>query len=351
MANGVSNTFRIVCSGVLVASLLTSCTTATTPETESAVPSSSVVESSVSETTTDTSEETEYTGFSVETEPHENPFGEYIYDDGYASIASYSIYAGEYKVPALYYGFDSPYVTEALQSKLYEITGNNDEKLTLSDVNYFQYNDVAMDLYGWDYNFASTMKSDDAVNIEALRAIMSTLGLRFGIDEIPASYLMERFPRFYYDTFQDVSSYIFQTDVPINVVDLNTLDSIKDIPDDNQLDIVLFQTCMFYNMYRIGCMYGHPYGSDYSGFITQARDAETGKNILVPTPEQAALMQEDINSMAGLEDVDIFTPQTPDDFYNAYGYYPDELLEVRDDSVNAPANAQEYIDYFQNFGA
>ena len=344
-----TKTISLIIVSIVAASLLASCATATPAETESAVPSSSVVESSVSETTTDTSEETEYTGFSVETEPHENPFGDFIFDDDYNPVG-YKISRGGVSRSAYYYGFDCPYIISALKTELYECTGIVDNNITLSDVSYFQNNPLIIEIYGLDSDFYSLMTKDSNVSIEALMAVMSELELRFGIDEIPASYLMERFPRFYYDEFEAETGLAFSLTTEVEISDISTLSSLTEISDDNYLDVVLWKSCISYNIYRVNCMFGHPYGDDYSGFIIQVRDAETGKNVLVPTPEQAALMQEDINSMAGLEDVDIFIPQTPDDFYNVYGYYPDELLEVRDDSVNAPANAQEYIDYLQNVG-
>ena len=357
----------LIVTGALMASAVASCGNAAPVETETAVPESvPSVEASVSESET-TEEEIVYTEFSVETEPHENPFADFINENSDNAIEyNYSIINSVISASgsdafksSLDYGFDNPYVIKELQDKVYEYTGVSDSSITLSDVNYFQTSEVANEFYGSDIAFSLAM-SNSGVSVEALRAVFSYLGLKFGIDEIPASFLIERFPRFYYDEFEGTDPYQFQDTIEINdpcvnnetfEVNLGYYDSIKDMQDANALDVILFQTCLYYNKARINCIYGHPYGDDYSGFILQVRDADTGKNVLVPTLEQAEVIQTDISSIPGCEDVDIYMPQTSDDFYAIYGYYPEELLQVRNDSVNAPVNAQEYIDYLQNIGA
>ena len=70
-------------------------------------------------------------------------------------------------------------------------------------------------------------------------------------------------------------------------------------------------------------MYGNPWGG---GYIIQARDVSTGMNVLVPTEGQAEKLQEDINSIPGCENINIYTPETPEEFYDCYGYYPDDLI-------------------------
>ncbi len=107
---------KVFGSSLLATVILASCTTATTPETESAVPSSSVVESSVSETTTETSEETSETSFTVETEEKNNPLSDYAIQDpnGYSSSA-YAIISPIDSQIDIGYGFDNPYTIQELR--------------------------------------------------------------------------------------------------------------------------------------------------------------------------------------------------------------------------------------------
>ena len=226
---------------------------------------------------------------------------------------------------------------------------------------YFQNNQLVIESYDGDSTFSDYMAENmgSPRRAEAVRAVLSTLGLRFGIDEIPASYLTERFPRFYHDQF--IGTFCFDFEFTIEIedpcvdnetydIDLGYYDSIRDIQDDNLMDMILFNSCIAYNRWRTNCIYGHPYRGLCYGRIEQVREASTGRNVLVPSPEQALCIEADINSVPGCEDVDIFVEQTLEDFYAVYGYYPDELLDVRDNSVNAPANAQEYIDKLQSIG-
>ena len=343
MKNKFKEKLTIIGASVLVVSTLSSCMNAKkTPESSSIPePTTYTIETTTSEVplTTTESIETSATGFTVETAPHSNPFGDYIFEDAYKSVA-YNITRGGVGKQALYYGFDSPYIIEALQQELYDCTGVYDANVTLSDVGYFQYSEFVIENYGLDNNFYHCMTNDKNVSVEALRAILSSLGLRYGIDEIPASFLMERFPRFYHDAFEAETGLAFSLSTEVDVCDLTTLNSLTEITDDNYLDVVLWKTCICYNMYRVNCMYGHPYNQ--SGYITQVRDATTGQNVLVPTESEAELMQADINSVPGLEDASIYTINTPQDFYDDYGYYPDELLQLKN-SVNTPENYEEYI--------
>ena len=339
MANHLSYSFKPIVGVALIASLLTSCTTSATQATEPATPSGNV-ESSVSEITAESSEEeTVYTGLSVETAPHENPFGDFVLDRSYNSMAA-DILNG-YALPEVMYGFDNPYSIIKLQEEVYDKTGFLNTDLTLSDVNYFQHNPFMVDyLDGGKMSFSEhIVRSDDPYMLEGARAVLSSLGLRFGIDEIPASYLMERFPRYYYDVIQ------FHYDArAIERGDLKIPDSmdgfyLRNASDADLRDYLIFYGCVNYNMYRLDCVYSNPYGV---GCITQVRDAKTGKHVLVPSDSEAQAMQEDINSVPGLENISIYVPETPKEFYEYYGYYPDDILKIAG-NLNTKDGFEAYI--------
>ena len=323
MENG---SFKLIGSSILVVALLTSCTDVVTPETETAVPESvPSIEASVSESET-TEEETVYTGFSVETEPHENPLNEYTLEQPYDCylILFYGTldYNDTYNETGLEYGFDSPNCIASLQELVYATSGEDNTSITLSDVGYFQYVDTVRNEWA-SYSFSDNQL--ETIRIEAVRAVLASEGLRFGIDEIPYSYFVERFPRFTYDSFvfDKANNYLAEDDQPIEGLD--NLVHPQDTENEIYLDWIIFTSCMNYNYIRSCYMFNRPYGENR---ILQVRDAATGKNVLVPTEAQAEQLQEDINSIPGCENIDIFTPETSEEFYACYGYYPENLLQM-----------------------
>ena len=64
-------------------------------------------------------------------------------------------------------------------------------------------------------------------------------------------------------------------------------------------------------------------------------------NVLVPTESQIEELQQDINSIPGCENINIFVPESPQDFYDYYGYYPSELVDDRYVD-NTPEGFAEY---------
>ena len=328
-------------ASILAATLLASCTTAAPAETEPAIPSSSVVESSVSETTTESSEEeTEYTGLSVETEPHENPLGSYITDTEYYNAMAFNLLINDDTyLPDVMYGFDNPRSIYLLQQEVYDKTGIMDTTITLSDVGYFQYNPYMVEYNDGGDKFSENPDFQYWVINEGARAVLSSLGLRFGIDEIPASFLMQRFPRLYYDLFNYGDYHKFMETTDINTTDVTTINHLSQITDANQLDISLFYSCYVYNLARTDLVYTNPYGN---GCITQVRDLETGRNVLVPNENEAAAMQEDIVKMPNGQNLNIYVPETAEEFYSSFGYYPDEVLS-NPGSVNTQEAFEEYI--------
>ena len=333
---------------MIVAALITvisfvSCAQTRDPDSSSISDITETTTEQISISESETSD-TSATDFTVQTEPHTNPFGSYVGELAYQGTVANICYTGDFQKAGFYYGFDNPFVIEVLRNKIYECTGETNDNATLSDVGYFQYIQTAEEGYSTKYSFGDDMvsTSENCVSVEAVRAVLSSIGLRFGIDEVPASYLIERFPRFYYDQFYGTDCYQFMDTNPINDnYDLTSMSSIREITNSNLLDVVIFKSCITYNRCRVSCMYAHPYGGAYSGVIDQVREASTGRNVLVPTQAQAECIQSDINTVPGCENIDIFEVQTLEDFYNDYGYYPDEILQLRD-SVNTPENFDAY---------
>lgn len=334
---------EIVAAAMSAAMALTSCaqaaekTTNSTSETFS-VPSETITVGSTTETTT---VETEYTGLSVETQnKEENPFGDFVLDESYNTVTYYIIVRDN--LPDAMCGFDNPASIAKLQDEVYNVTGVTNTNLTLSDVNYFQFNPLLKDFIGGAKGFSEQedFTMFNCYSIESIRAILSSLGLRFGIDEIPADYLMERFPRLYYDYLNTRDFSSFMNGENVTITDVESIGNLTEVSDPNYLDYLLFLSCLTYNFARLDCVYDNPYGS---GCITQVRDAATGRNVLVPTDSEALAMQEDINKLPGCENLSIYVSETPEEFYNSYGYYPNDLVQNI-----APANTKEAFEAYVN---
>lgn len=322
---------KMLCTSIVLVSLVASCAKSSAVDTEpTVVENSSVIESSANETTTEiTEEETTPTSFTVVTEPHENPLADYILDNPnkFANDTCYIVNPYNLKVD-VNYGFDNPFTLKMYRDYVYEVTGIENDTTTLSDVGYFQGNGYLKNSYG-KHKFNSE-GGFGKIHIEAIRAILISEGLRFGIDEIPASYFLERFPRFTYDAMvfnawnkcavEDWEATGHESTDPM------LFESMSELTYDLDSEYELFRACLIYNGKRCNYMYNNPWGG---GVVIQVRDAVTGKNVLTPSESQAEKLQEDINSIPGCENIDIFTPETPEDFYASYGYYPNELVDKR----------------------
>ncbi len=326
----MKNKNRVIAASALVMSLLTSCMNANTLDS-----SNNSIENSTTTVQTGTiqSEDTSVTSYTetsetlntLETEQHVNPLGEYSIENPseYAYNAWLILYpTGRGSSYTL--GFDNPSITADLQSLVTEKTGSCDNSVTMSDVGYFQYLEtIKNDWISASFNDGYNNGNFESIRFEAVRAVLSSQGLRFGIDEIPASFFQSRFPRFYYDFFvyDWPNKYLALDEQSIEGMD--NLVHPQDTSNDIYKDWIIFTSCMTYNHYRANYMYKNPCGGTV---IQQVRDSSTGMNVLVPTDEQAAQLQQDINSIPGCENIDIFTPETPEQFYAYYGYYPDELV-------------------------
>lgn len=333
----------IVGASAVVASILTSCFNANGHTTET-IESQTITQPSQTEVVIDTTEptitESSSTITSGESYQRTNPLLDYALNnpDEYAYSAILVLHQ-DVTNRGIQYGFDNPYSISALQQLVYEKTGVLDNTLTLSDVNYFQYVEgVSNNTDSKKFSVAYSGDNYKLIYLEGVRAVMSSLGLRFGIDEIPTSYLYERFPRFFYD------GYVYDADDKCfdNFTDsVPMLEDMSNICSTDNLmyrDWILYTSCLRYNAIRANYLYKNP---NNDGVIHQERNPDNGMNELEPTDSQAASLQKDINSMPGCENIDIFTPETPEQFFEVYGYYPDDIVNSPS-SVNTVESFTEY---------
>ncbi len=330
----------VIAASAVVISSLASCMNANKIESQTyeTFPSSETIVSETSETSLDvtsTSETSEIeTSYTFETAPHSNPLLDYAMSNpsDYALNAYTIVKPTDYKVD-IKYGFDNPYCVAKLQEYVYEVTGIQDNSLSLSDVSYFQYTS-----YFNNYTSATFDEVLFTCDVEGVRAILISQGLRFGVDEIPASYIQERFPMFYYDAMAFNRPNKAIADSNIEILNIETMTSIWEPETDMERDFRLFKACLSYNLARSCYMYNNPYGT---APIQQVRDAATGKNILLPTEDQIQELQQDINSIPGCENIDIYKVEDRQSFYDCYGYYPEELIDARWEG-NTKEGFQEY---------
>ena len=300
---------------------LCSCSTAGAEETytETVSAETAIIEHSEVETTeaSESSMETEqYDGiesyFIVETTSYTNPIlSADTSPDSYNAICS-DVVGSNWN---LVYGFDNEYSISKLREYIFNITGDENSIATLSDVNYFQGNErLCNNCAGKKFSEVFSENSFSPTLLCYVRAIMQINGWRFGIDEIPYEYLVDRFPYF-------MSTAVVDGTIQGSWDDMSDPDmfEVTDPLGFNGMydfDIVLFTACTVYNDTRLSYIYNNPYGSidNLTDDVLQVRDAETGRNVLVPTEEQYYQMMEDITSIPGCENVDIRFVETRDNF-------------------------------------
>lgn len=346
MFGSLANRLKLFGTCIIIASIVASCASTTTTESESSgTHPSPAADTSVSETTSTTTEETSETSYEVVTEQHENPLANYFVEnpDRGPFQAYETLVLNELDI-GIEWGFDNVFSIQALQDFVYEATGVRDDTITLSDVNYFQYTGYIARNYA-SFSFSDM---DEMHIIETARAVLASEGLRFGIDEIPASFFEKRFPRFLYDAMefnQDNKALVdIPADYPSGWSELESIwnlpsDYFNGFPEDLFIDYEILRACLSYNWYRSCLVYKNPHGGSA---VLQVRDMTSGKNVLVPTEIQTEEIQEDIHSIPKCEGIDIFTPETPEEFYACYGYYPDDLVNhpYKD---NTPEGFEEYF--------
>ena len=299
----------------------TGCAQTTQVTESSATETNPVVESEIQQTQP---EETNIEdSFIVETIQYTNPLISSDIDLEHYEGAGSEVLGNGFYTP-FQFGFDNKYSVETLRNITYEYTGVYYDDLTLSDVNYFQGFSVNCVSGLSQMNFSYCFSNDYCCpyTLCFIRAILIDQGLRFGIDEIPYSYIEQRFPYFMdlMENYEDLPTCMLETN--------DVITDISEIGCNYDYDYLLFGATMTYNLARATYIYNNPYGSqsDLTDDVFQVRDAVTGNNVLVPTEEQYYQMMEDITSITGCENVDIAVVETPENFYEAYGCYPEDVL-------------------------
>lgn len=334
MKSNLTLRLKMICVILVVAFILASCTNAAPTEAEPEIPESiSATESSANETTTETTvEETNIEDmFTVETEPWSNPFYDLMISDmdKYNLIIQDSLSGCGGNI-MVFFGFDNEYSVSVLRDYIYEFTGEYDDNATLADVAFLQGTQRMSEIYSQPYKFSEAFSVDNWVSpytLAYVRAYLQVNGLRFGIDEIPYDFFVERFPGF--------MEYIVEIeDLPMTQQQDPNDPSLEEIADPlafnnaYDYDYAFFNALGIYNEVRMCYMYNNPYGSinNYADDIKQVKDANTGRNVLVPTEEQYYQMMEDITSIPGCENLDIAVVESKENFYESYGYYPEDIL-------------------------
>ncbi len=314
---------------------LCSCSTAGAEETstetvsaEAAMTETSEVESTeASESSAETEQYDDIESyFIVETTSYTNPFSpSSLSTNEYDSICHNIMSAGLDWM--LRYGFDNDATLNELRNEIYDYTGENNSEATLSDVAYFQGTERMAQIVATD-DFAEAFSGElfSPYMLAYVRAIMQINGWRFGIDEIPYDYIYQRFPGFMDSVYETGDIPI----LPMDPRDPNFTTMTDPIAFNNMYDYdyVMFLAITGYNDVRVTYIYNNPYGNidNLTDDILQVRDAETGRNVLVPTEEQYYQMMDDITSIPGCENVDIRFVETRENFYESYGCYPEDLV-------------------------
>ena len=137
-----------------------------------------------------------------------------------------------------------------------------------------------------------------------LRTILSKLGLRYAIDEIPAWFIEQNFSDFMEARIQGTL-----WDLLENVIEIDdTYESYMNA-DDYSFRCYIFGQIISYNCFRASLVYSGT-DSSYGGSVLQVRDETTGMIVLVPTETQHNQIQRDVNSIPTCENMSIDIPET-----------------------------------------
>jgi hypothetical protein len=346
--------FEIIGASIIFVSYLCSCMKPQGKSSSSGVSrtediSDSYTDIMTDETQTPTSESTESTSkvssdttTTTASEPKQktNPLLELGIDyDTYCNYAHTILFDGNIYTN---YGFDNSIILSRLRDIVYSHTGVYDDTLRLSDVNYFQdVGDLKDTYYGGKY----ADRLNHSFYTELVRAVLSIEGLRFGIDEIPASYFQQRFPAFIYSDFYFGNTFKILKDGSFNVDDGNRFLEMNDpinVDDDFWMDFFIYSACLTYNSCLDGYVYNSPYGIENN--IRLELDSETGKNTLKPNEKQKQQLLEDIHSLKGCENINLDNPESRKEFIDAYGIDPIDLVgDSRAFSLNTKEGFEQYL--------
>lgn len=221
-------------------------------------------------------------------------------------------------------GYDNLMIRNALINDAYNQTGEYNPEITIDNYRYFLY-----------YSNGSYSMSDEgfysqcngnlySFTMPVARAVCSQEGLRFAIDEIPSSYFYERFPEFMRMLENGQSSDLW---LAIEEAGYETVQDVSSVTDQYQRDILEFFACMQYNRVRTGFIFNYNgVDEDYSNDVDQVRDLRNNRHVLLPTEEQYNNIMENLHEIPTFENIDIYRVETREEYFNAYGVYPEDVL-------------------------
>ena len=254
-------------------------------ETENSEISETIIDENMTESTVDSQQET------IETLHYDCPI---TYDD---NIEPYYWLGGDSEL--FDYGFDNQYLQQNLIDMVYEQTGIYDDTLTIDNFYYFQYLNYCL-----GFESADSYMENQVLDGFILRTILSKLGLRYAIDEIPAWFIEQNFSDFMEARIQGTL-----WDLLENVIEIDdTYESYMNA-DDYSFRCYIFGQIISYNCFRASLVYSGT-DSSYGGSVLQVRDETTGMIVLVPTETQHNQIQRDVNSIPTCENMSIDIPET-----------------------------------------
>lgn len=243
------------------------------------------------------------------------------------------------------FGFDNLKLRQNLIELTEEMTGQQNSQITINNFDYFNYYSLEEYSNGFVENRLYEELSEDSLQVNIARAVCVENNLRFLIDEIPACYFYERFPEFMRiiesGDCEDFLSAIYNyricnestSDTHVNYLDcyvnINNIDYVdfQNLEDDFLIDAIEFLACYRYNFMRVFYLM-HGYGNDtnHSNDIRQVRDLRNNRNVLIPNEEQYENIMRELHELSGYENIDIYTVETPEEYYLSCGCYPSDLL-------------------------
>lgn len=224
-------------------------------------------------------------------------------------------------------GYDNLYLRNNLINYAYEINGEYNENISIDNYRYFLYylNTHYTSALGTNDLYESYMEVEQfSCQMSISRAVLSENNLRFFIDEIPSSYFYERFPEFMRTVDNGEFEQLYEEIINNNVhyiLDINT------ITDSYIRDLFEFWSCISYNHLRRYLIYAYSENNeDYSDDVDQVRDQRNNRHVLVPTEEQYNEIMEDLRVCPTFENIDIYQVETREEYFEAYGFYPEDVL-------------------------
>lgn len=223
-------------------------------------------------------------------------------------------------------GYDNLFLKNNLINYANEISGVYDANIGIDNYRYFlYYRNIHYQAESSDSIYGDYMLTEYNVpQLRTARAVLAENNLRFFVDEIPSSYFYERFPEFMRIVDQGNIVWLFDEIVNNNVHNINSIDAID---EPYVRDLYEFWSCARYNTLRMNLIYGYDVpNEDYSDDVRQVRDLRNNRHVLIPTEEQYNEIMENLHEVPTFENIDIYQVETREEYFDAYGVYPEDVL-------------------------